>query len=266
MMKDTKVTKNKIVVKSKDVDDNEVIVFVKRPNRNQLQRAQLEATKVFANAIQGGALLRAKLADYMKQQGLWSDEKDAKLKELVKLINQGERTLSKGGIKKSEARSLALDMRQWRMDQLELLSAQRSLDGLTAEGQSENSRFDCLVSLCVLSEDGNRMFANLDDYNNKADNPWAVDAASKLANLIYDFDEDHDKSLPENKFLLDYNFINEDLHLVNGDGKTIDLDGRLVDEKSGRYINDDGDYIDIEGNLVNKDGSPKVEFQEFLDD
>jgi hypothetical protein len=78
-------------------------------------------------------------------------------------------------------------------------------------------------------------------------------------------DSDFEKKLPENKFLLDYKFINDDLRYVNNGGKLVDEDGRLVDE-NGRYVNEEGKFVDRDGNLVDEKGDYIVDFSPFTDD
>ena len=53
--------------------------------------------------------------------------------------------------------------------------------------------------------------------------------------MIYGLDPDYDQKLEENKFLKEFNFVNDDLRFINKDGDLVDMDGRLVNE-DGRYI------------------------------
>ena len=239
---------------------------------------QNEATKVynraFRDALESGALLRNKLEDYMRSQGMWDDEKQATLEGLQKEILDGEKKLAKGGIRLSAAKEAALEMSQKRAEIRMMLMEKNSLDASTAEGQADNARFTSLLAQCILKEDGrNRVFADIDSYEESASQPWAVQAASELANMLYDLDHDYDKNLKENQFLVNYGFANEDLQLTNSDGHLIDIDEdgveRLID-KEGRFIkyDDDGNaiYINRKGEEVDEDGKPKVAFQPFLDD
>ena len=111
---------------------------------------QNEATKVynraFRDALESGALLRNKLEDYMRNQNLWNDEKQDKLEGLQKEILDGEKKLSKGGIRLSAAKDIAMEMSERRTEIRIMLMEKNSLDGSTAEGQADNARFDYLVS------------------------------------------------------------------------------------------------------------------------
>jgi flagellar basal body rod protein FlgG len=105
----------------------------------------------------------------------------------------------------------------------------------------------------------------LEDYLSRADDPAAFKGAQVLANMLYGLDNDYEKNLPENKFLIKYKFVNDSLRFINKDGKLTDKDGRLVDE-DGRYINDKGEYIDKDGNRIDVDGNFLIDHQPFLDD
>ena len=178
----------------------------------------------------------------------------------------GEKRLAKGGFALSDAKKLAIRMRDVRNKIRELISVRTSLDNHSAEGQADNSRFNYLVSVCVVYKDSDKpYFANLEDYMNRIDDPVALAGAQKLANMIYGLDNNFEKNLPENKFLRKYKFVNDDLRFVDKQGRTIDSEGRLVD-KDGRYINEAGEYVDKDGNRVDADGEYLVDSEPFLDD
>jgi len=259
------------VVVSKDDDDNEVKVAVLKPKAKHLREAQLSYNRAFRDALESGALLRQKLEDHMREQGIWDDTKQERYDEINKTILEGEKKLAKGGISLSEAKTLALDMRVARSELRELIAERTIMDGNTAEGQADNSRFNALVSECIVSVDNNNVkrFNDIEEYDAVAAEPWAVEAASELANMLYDLDPNYDNNLPENKFLKDYEFVDKELRLVNDDGHLVDSEGRLIND-DGRFISyDDAGkeyYIDIEGNELTEKGDYVVDFTPFLDD
>jgi hypothetical protein len=108
-------------------------------------------------------------------------------------------------------------------------------------------------------------FNNLDDYLERIEDPAALKGAQVLANMIYGLDNDYEKNLPENKFLLKYKFVNENLRFINNEGKLVDREGRLIDE-AGRFINESGEYVDKDGNRVDEHGDYIVDAKPFLDD
>ena len=231
---------------------------------------QNEATKVynraFRDALESGALLRNKLEDYMRSQGMWNDEKQADLEILQKEILDKEKQLAKGGIRLSVAKDAALEMSDKRAEIRAMLMERNSLDGSTAEGQADNARFDYLVSATLVYNDSNKpYFKDLADYRNKNTEAVSLEAARRLAQKLYGLDSNHEQNLAENKFLQEFKFVDKDLRLINKDGKLVDREGNLINE-DGRYIDEEGNLIDLDGNPVNEEGDYEFKRQPFLDD
>lgn len=259
------------------VDGQEKVLFVVKPTSKQLSEAQLYSSRVFAKLIndkdENGkptALLRDKLSTYMRDVGLWDDEKEQELKDIQKKILENEKLLAKGGIKLSVAKNLALENRKLRLEQIRMLAKTTELDSFTAEGAAENARFDYLVSVCLLDEDGDKLYSSVEDYKENGNAEHIYRAASELASMLNTgVDTKWEENLPENKFLKKYGFIDDKLRLVNKDGHLVDVDGKLIDE-NGRFIAYDDNknkyFVDKDGNKVDDEGNPIVEFVEFLED
>ena len=121
-----------------------------------------------------------------------------------------------------------------------------------------------MVSNCTFHENGEKVYNTLEEYNSRSDDDIAFNAASALAEMMYSMDQNYEEKLPENKFLKQFKFVNEELSLVDQAGDTVDTSGRKIDGE-GRYLNEDGHRVDVEGNLLDEDGNyiPKVT---YLDD
>ena len=251
---------------SATVDGKEVTFKVNIPTFDNQQEAQKIYNRAFSDAVNSGSIIRARLDEIMKEQGLWDDDKEKELLEVQSKINHGEQTLARGGISLDKAKAIAVEMRGYRNNLRDLLSTKNNLDNNTAEGQADNAKFNYLVSCCVVYKDTNEpYFKGYEDFMNKASQTVAIQGSFKLGNIVYGLSEDFEKELPENKFLTEYGFVDDNLRLVNKDGKLVDENGKLIDE-NGRFVNENGDYVDIEGNLLSVDGSYLTEFKPFLDD
>jgi hypothetical protein len=231
---------------------------------------QNEATKVynraFRDALESGAILRASLDDYMTKQGLWSEEKQALFDEINKKIVDSNLALQRGGIKLSEARDIALNMTVERNKLKELIANRTALDGNTAEGQADNERFNYLVSRCTVYKDSNKpYFKDFAAFKMGSSSLIALQGARILANLIYGLEDNFEKTLPENEFLLKFGLVDENLRLINKDGDFVDRDGNRVDA-DGFLVDEEGNYVDEDGNKISIDGSYDVEFSPFLDE
>ena len=275
------------LVKSLDTDGNEITVLIKKPTQKDYRESQLVYNKAFREALDSGALLRQRLSDYMRDQGIWNDDKQQKNDKYVEEIREKENLLKAGGIKLSDAKEIALELRTLRTEFQLFLAERNQLDGSTAEGQADNARFSELVRLCLLNVNTKKpYFPQAEDYEKNLEQPWVIEASSEIANLLYGLDPDYAKNLEENKFLKEFNFVNEDLRLVNDEGHLVDIDGRLINS-DGRFVayrteearkNQDKSqmyYVNAEGQevvAVEEDGEEdwvRVDLKErkpFLDD
>lgn len=232
--------------------------------------AQREAMKVynqaFSDAVKSGSIVRAKLDDLLRDQGLWNETKDREFATLQKQILDKERALAKGGISLKQARAIAVDMKNLRIKLRDLISVKTELDTHTAEGQADNARFNYLVSQCVVYKDTKKpYFSSYEDYLNRNSELVAILGAQRMASIMYGLDSDFEKKLPENKFLIKYKLVDDNLNYVDDKNRRVDEDGRLIDA-NGRFINEEGKFVDKDGNLVDVDGDYIVDFQPFLDD
>jgi hypothetical protein len=259
MAEDTNTFTEKISGKNVDF-------LVKTPTLGDMEEASKVRNRAFTDAINSKALLRAKLDDILKEQGLWNDAKQAELTSLQQELISGERQLAKGGMRLADAKKLAISMRRVRVKMQELLSIRNNLDNNTAEGLADNARFNYLVSAClVYKEDRKLYFVDLTDYLNRSTDPVGIQGAQILASAMYGLDSDFESKLPENIFLKDFKLIDNKLRLINSSGELVDEEGRLIDT-IGRFIDDKGNRVDIDGNPLNEDGTYAFERKPFLDD
>ena len=276
--------KDFVELNSKDKNDKEVTVWVKRPSTKEYKDSQVEYNKAFREALEGGAILKKKLGEYMRSQGLWDDAKDSEEKKLLNDISEKEGRLKKGGISLSKAKDIAIELRKTRAKFRNLIAERTMLDSNTVEGQADNARFNSLVTQCVLKKDKRTpAFDDLKDYDDQGDQPWAAEAASELASMIYELDPNYDNTLEENKFLKAYNFANKENQLVNEDGHRIFIDEEdgeeyLIDENfrfvayrtDEGYKNQDAEdryFVNKEGKEVTEEGKlVEDDFEPLLDD
>lgn len=240
------------------VNGETVKIYVQVPSSHVVQRADRYKAKIWTECIEDGIKTKEELATIMEQRGIWDQSHKKKEAELVVQIQKLEKELYLGkGSKKasvSEGKKIAIEMRQLRNSLRELILEKMNMESNTAEALADNARFDFLVASCTYYENGDNVYNGIDDYNEKSADEIAFAAASALASLMYNYTSDTEKSLPENKWLMHFNLVNEDLSLVNDKKELIDLDGRKINEQ-GHYINEKGQRIDIDGNLLDEDGN-----------
>ncbi len=251
---------------SVDVDGKSVELKMNEPNLGQQQEALKVRNRTFYDSVESGAYLRVQIKDIMEKRDIWNEEKEMKYNTLQRQVTDADKRLQEGGFKLTEAKQLAMEMKSWRDKMRELLMERSEFDNNTAEGQADNASFNYLISACLVYNDtGKPFFSGLDDYLNRSTNPIAIKAARCLAAMTYGLKSDIEKELPENEFLYDYGFIDDELRLINEQGKLIDEDGRLINEE-GFLVNEEGRLIDKDGDVLTDDGKLDVEKKPFLDE
>ncbi len=251
------------------LDDNEqeVEFKVNRPTGPQQRESDKVYRRVFNEAfVKEKNIVRARLNDILRAQGLWDDNKQAEHDTLIREIAEGRKALLKKGIKLSDAKRIAIEIIDKRNKLLSLLMSRNELDGMTCEAQAENAKFNYLVSVCTVYNTTNKpYFSSLDDYVEKSTTEVAIKAATAFMKLTMDIDSNEENKSVENRFLKQWKFVNEKGQLINDKGHLVDREGRLINEE-GQYVNEAGERVDIDGNPVNKDGDWEFEDQPFLDD
>lgn len=246
---------------TKEKSELELAILV--PTVEMMSRARVEQSLAFASAMEGKAPLRAKLDKYVRDQGIWDDDKQKEVEKLALTIGRGETKLAKGGIPLIEAKQIALNIRSARDEVNNLMSERNALDANTCEGQSENARFNSLVSMAIIYNDsGKPYFADLNDYLENSDGDIAIQAATIFARIYYGIDDDYYQQLPENQFLIRYKFCNKDLKLIDKQGRLVDELGSLVDE-GGLLVNEEGSYVNYVGDVVDESGNVVIEALPF---
>jgi|TARA_R110000744_G_scaffold238416_1_gene355910 hypothetical protein len=244
---------------------------VLRPSVETLRRGSEVRSKTFNEALQRGDLLRDQLDGELRKRDLWNDDREEEYQKARQSIIDGEFKLSKGGIKLQAARDVALNMGDSRNRMVEMLSSRSELDSNTCEGKADAARFNLLFAeSLVYEETGERYFPKgLDEYLERTDNAITTRGATEFYYLVSGT-ENLDDALPENKFLKEYDLVNDEGRLIDSKGRLIAKGGQHIDE-FGNFIewqnDEDYIYVDSGGREVEREsGDFKVEFSPFLDD
>ena len=231
------------------IDDEEKLLFVREKTFEQEQKGREIYNDTFNRCLKSGGILQQALGKVLEDQGIWSPEKQNELLELQTKLFEYQKTLDVGGIKLFDAKDIAVEMRKLRLEILFLGAERTNMNAQTVEGQADQARFNYLVSaLLVYNTTKKLVFKDLDEYLNKANEVWAISAAEKVASLEYSYDDDFQRSLPENKFLLKYNFVDEELRFVNKEGKYVDDKGEILPDEEevqfSPFLTDDGKPVE----------------------
>ena len=235
-----------------------VKIKVTRPTPKIMKAAGHIYTKAWYRYIADGIMTKQQLDNFMKDNKIWSEQKEKDQENLVNEIRNLTKDLLQGQARRkrkaSEGKDLALDIKQKRFELQSLISEKISLESNSAESLADNDKFDYLVAECTCYEDGKKVYKDVDDYSERADEEIAFASASQLAQMLYSLDKNFEAQLPENQFLKKYDYVNSDYELVDTYGKRVSIDGKNIDE-NGFYVNDKNQRVDADGNLLDEDGN-----------
>jgi hypothetical protein len=214
-----------------EIDGKNVELAVEKPSNKHNREAHFVYSRSVKDALEAGLPPRQSLDSLLRKQGLWDKEKEVEYSSTLESLRKHDKKLSKGGIKISEAKAIALKMQEERL-RLNLLNmARNSLDSTTAESVAEQDKFNYLVSACtVYSDTGKAYFKDVEDYLNQGGEVVAQKAANNFAQLFYGINDDFEKNLPENKFLIKHKLMDEEFNLLDKQGNKVDDKGNKVAE------------------------------------
>lgn len=222
-------------IESTNGDGQEVELLIKSPTAKDVRHSNKVYAAAFREALEKGMLVKRKLKEYLRDQGLWDDEREASYLDLLDRIGKGEVQLNTGKdedgnkIKISDGRAISLQLMKDRAELRSLIAEQQGYDSNTAEGYADNERFFALVAACTYDHLTQKpYFSSLQDYKDRDDEPAAIAAANKLATLVFGVDEDYEKTLTEYKFLKRFGMVDDDGFLVNKDGEYVDEEGNAI--------------------------------------
>ncbi len=262
-----------MIVKTKDNNGNDIEIVVISPGTKIVQDAQMQYSLKMSELMRKSInstdklLSRHQLDKYLSELGIWSKEDNIFFATIQIKIRDMEKKLMEGGIKISEAKKIALDMRNSRNILLTLYNKRAHFDEITMESIAEQYRFRFLVTKCVMdAKTKEPLFKDIEDYINRQDEQMTIDGAKELASVLFGYNKDFTRSLPENRWLAKFGLGDNDGNLIDKCGNLVDENGKRVDQNN-RFIDDDGNFIDINGNPVDEKGELIIkEAKPFLDD
>ena len=250
-------------------DGKKITIYVVKPNNQVIAQADMIRAKRWNECIQDGIITKKELTVLMKNRGIWDKEKSTKEESITNEIQDLEKDLYRGKDgqkpKVSEGKEIALQMKDLRNKLRDLIAERLALEENTAESLADNARFDYFVATCTFYKDTKqKVYNNLEDYNQRSSDDTAFAAASMLGDILYNLDASFEENLPENKWLKNFELINEDLGLVNDNGELTDRKGNRINDE-GHYLDGDGKRVDVNGVPLEDNGSyVMVEYENDL--
>ena len=189
-----------IDVKVGEGDDQKTVkVKVLRPTPRIMKAAGHIYTKAWYKYIADGIMTKQQLDNFMKDNKIWSEQKEKDQENLVHEIRNLTKDLLQGQARRkrkaSEGKNLALNIKQKRFELQALISEKISLEANSAESLADNDKFDYLVAECTCYEDGKKVYKDIDDYTDRADEEIAFASAATLAQMLYSLDKNFEAQL-----------------------------------------------------------------------
>jgi hypothetical protein len=215
----------------------EVKLAVHQPQYEDFEEAdKIYAIKVSSlikeNVGQKRLLSRQDLVKFLKESGAWTKDDEIAVEKLQSEIDDLLSQIKKGGKKVSEGRELAIKVMEKRQELYNVNRKRQVFDDVTIESFAENEKFDYLIYIAtVYGDTGKNYWDSFEDMKNDKLSEAYKKASQYAMQIIYNFDIDFEKKLPENKWLMKYGFIDENLNYVDRkSGERVDKSGRPLKE------------------------------------
>lgn len=202
-------------------DDNQerILLEVRDPEFDEYEaskRVYAEKVSELIKTSSNKLLLRSQLEDWLEETGVWSQKDQDKIDQLRTEIHDLYKKLNKGNIKLSEAREFAIQMAEKRGKMAQIMIKRQTFDDATVEAIAEQEQKDYLVFACtyIVGEE-KRYWDTFEDCKYDKLNPVYRQAMLRVNNYIYNIDPEIEKQLPENKFLLKYGFVDENMNFID---------------------------------------------------
>jgi hypothetical protein len=226
---------------------------------------RMESQKYFAKALneamENGILLRAEMEEHLANRGLLDSVADeAKAAQIRKAIKDLEIQLRQGiqdgrRMTKEEGKKIALQIREERAKLREIGTTVSNLLSNTAESYANNEQMQYFLYACTVdAKSGQRYWPTYESFKADTDSEAYAKSTGEFLSMMTGVDKDYERKLYEHQWLIKMKFMNEDLQLIDDQGRLVDSEGRLIN-KDGRFINANGDYVDIYGNPIDETGN-----------
>ena len=225
---------NRMEFTIQEENGKEIKLAIRRPQYDDIDEAdKVYASKVARSVREKGnkkLLLRSEIDSFLRETGVWTEVDEKAVSSVQKEIDECLGKLKKGGIKLSEGRQLCLDINDKRKEVMRIMSKRQIFDDTTIESMAEAERTDYLVYTCtVYADSGQNYWESFDDMKNDKLSQVYRTASIKAMQLVYNVNPDFEKKLPENRWMLKYNFVDEDLNYINRKTKEkVDRSGNPV--------------------------------------
>jgi len=174
---------------------------------------EMEAKKIYTEEFQKGwkegMIPRDRLVNELVKQGILDSDHEDKISAMQRELTDLLSPLKTGGIKKSEMVERAKKAQDVRNKIYNEISKRTKYDDLTIESRAEDARFKYLMLVCLQKQDGSRYFKSEKELVDCTDQEVLAYASNELTKFMYGDNTGFLQALPENKFLIEYGYMDE---------------------------------------------------------
>lgn len=236
----------------KEENGNVIKLKIRQPNYNEIQESNRVYNSKIASLIRDKTtqklLLRQEAEKFLEENGIWTEKEKSRIIELQSQINDLLKKMNRGGDKLVNARKSCIDISDKRKEIVDLWRKRQVIDDATIESVAEIEKIDYLIFASTVNENGDRHWESFEDLRNDKGNPIYQQVAPRAYEIFLNIDPNFEKNLPENKWLRKYNFVDENLS--------------LVDRKTGQFVDRDGNVVDLGEKLEEQVNSVYGEIKE----
>ena len=188
-------------------------LYVRMPNQKEINDGDLVYKTKYSDALRYGALSAAEANNIITKREIWTPTDDAEVRDLfIKLQELGEKLM--GTDKFSNAAGVIFDMERVRTDILRKNMTKNNILDNTAESYADDHRLQFYCVACSYYGDDNPVFADVDDYLERAGEDVAKLCMTKLIHLIANDGKDFRSEWPEFQWRLKHGLIDEEMNPV----------------------------------------------------
>lgn len=202
------------IVKTFDINNKKY--GLKKLNNKESYDLDIHYKAEYAKALREGCATIAEIDSMIKSRNLEDEshikEKDALVDELLEL----EQKLNNEELSKDEKFNAASELMLVRRKLLALNTRLQPMYEVTAEQAAQDARNRLMFIRCFINLDTNKpYFATQEEFNSAPDSEEIGNAFKEFLFYIYNLDPNFEKDLPENKWLVEHEYLDENLQLID---------------------------------------------------
>lgn len=198
-----------------DFEVDGIKYYVRMPNQRDINEGDLVYKTKYSEALRFGALTHAEAFRIIEERKIFGREDEKKIRDLFFELNELGKKLNDTS-KLQDAAMIMFDMEKLRTQIVEITLRKNNILDNTAESYADEHRLQFYTVACTFDHNNKHVFANVDEYIDRASEELAQVAITKTIHLIANEGKDFRYEWPEYQWRLKHGFIDEELKPIPG--------------------------------------------------